>query len=126
MESMREIVCCVELGEVLERLDDGIVHYGCTAQYTCITEHPALEANCLRWDVLEVAWLAYKQHYGPAAYESNRNHKRLRHVAYRQLARFLFGIVGKHNRYVLPSRAVSKIRETFPAPDQVYTQFETA
>jgi hypothetical protein len=46
------------------------------------------------------------------AYNGER-HKRLRHVAYRQLARFLFGIVGRENRYVLPSCAVSVIRNTF-------------
>ena len=37
-----------------------------------------------------------------------------RHAAYRELARFLFGLVGLENRYVLPSCAVPAIGLLFP------------
>ena len=58
------------------------------------------------------------------AYVNNNKHKRYRHVAYRQLARFLFGIVGKDIRYVLPSCAVNVIWETFPGQqNELFTGF---
>ena len=57
------------------------------------------------------------------AYDGER-HKNLRHIAYRQLARFLFQVVGRENRYVLPSCVVSKIRSSFPAKEnEQYTGF---
>ena len=54
------------------------------------------------------------QQYGANAYTNYQLHKRYRHVAYRQLARFLYGIVGRYVRYVLPACAINKIREKFP------------
>ena len=43
-------------------------------------------------------------------------HKRNRHVAYRQLTRGYWGILGKEIRVPLPSCAVSCIRAHFPPP----------
>ena len=71
-----------------------------------------------------MAWLAYRQQYGAAAYISDHVNKRYRHIAYRQLARFLFGIVGRENRAPLPSCAVKRIRETFPSTDGEYTGYQ--
>ena len=45
-----------------------------------------------------------------------------RHVAYRQLARFLYGHLGRHNRRVQPSSAVAAIRRAFPG--QSYAGFQ--
>lgn len=116
MESPRERVCCYDIQECLEKLDDAIIKYGLPDRYKCLVHHQGFIAVCLQEDVLEVAWLAYKQHYGNRAYENNNRHKKLRHIAYRQLARYLFGVVGQTNRYILPSCAVNMIRDTFPPP----------
>lgn len=124
MDRHRERVCCKELLECSERCDDAMIHYQQDSAYDCITQHPGFIANCLNWEVLDVAWLTYKQQYRNTAYDSPNLHKRRRHIAYRQLSRFLFGIVGRQNRYILPSCAVNRIRNTFPAPDNAnYTGF---
>jgi hypothetical protein len=115
----------MELQVCLEKMDDAQIFYGELEPYDCITHHLGFQQNCLLWEVLDNEWKAYKQQYGAHSYESNSIHKRRRHVAYRQLARFLFGIVGRSNRYILPACAVSKIRETFPNENvqDVYTGF---
>ena len=118
-QTAREQLCCQTLPEAVNYFDDAINRYNVFEPYTCICEHPGFQAVCLNDYVLEVAWLTYKQQYGAAAYEHENVHKRYRHIAYRQLARFLFGIVGKDNRYVLPACAVEKIRQTFPPPENM-------
>ena len=65
--------------------------------------------------VLQAAWLDYKQEYGSRAYEGPE-HKEHRHIAYRQLVRWCWGILGKQIRVVLPSCAVSCTRAHFPPP----------
>ena len=46
-------------------------------------------------------------------------------IAYRQLAKFLFEVIGREICYVLPSCAVNKIRETFPPlPNEEITGFK--
>lgn len=41
--------------------------------------------------------------------------RKFRYIAYRQLVRWCWGYLGKHVRVALPSCAVNKIRNTFPA-----------
>lgn len=113
MDTFRERICCFDLDECDRRKNEALTHYGLAKPFDCICHHPGFINNCLLWEVLDNAWLAYKQQYGAAAYENQNINKRYRHVAYRQLARFLFGIVGKQNRYVLPSCAIKTIRDTF-------------
>lgn len=125
MDTFRERKCCTELEECQQRFEDSINLYGNEDAFTCIVQHPGFINNCLLWEVLENAWLAYKQHYGNQAYVNNNDHKRWRHVAYRQLARFLHGVVGKDNRFVLPACAVTAIRQTFQKPeDEQFVGFQ--
>lgn len=127
MDRHREKVCCTEMNACTERFDDGIIYHKQEQQYNCITEHCSFEALCLNRDVLTVAWHSYRQTYGQRAYQNQNEHKRFRHIAYRQLARFLFGVVGHINRYILPSCAVNRIREAFSAPEnELYTGFRYA
>ena len=51
----------------------------------CIVEHPGFQAVCLNYWVLRAAW-QYKQQRGASAYEES-DHKKSRHIAYRQLVR---------------------------------------
>ena len=83
-----------------------------TAQ--CITQHPGFTAVCLNKWVLRTAWHQYKQQY-TNSYEGPE-HKQFRHIAYRQLARWCWGYLGKEVRVVLPSCAVMCIRAHFPPP----------
>ncbi|XP_046860499.1 uncharacterized protein LOC124453706 isoform X2 [Xenia sp. Carnegie-2017] len=68
----------------------------------------------LEWWVLQTAWYQYKQQY-EVAYDGPED-KLYRHVAYRQLARWCWGVLGREVRVILPSYAVTHIRETFPLP----------
>ena len=77
---------------------------------SCIIQHPGFEAVCLNQWVLQTAWFQYR--YGEP-YDGPED-KLYRHIAYRQLARWCWGIVGKEIRVVLPSCAVMCIRERFP------------
>ena len=129
MDVYRERICCQEMQASQERLDDAVIHYQQENRFTRITANPGFIRNCLQWEVVDNAWLAYKQQYGARAYNDRANiSKRRRHVAYRQLARFLFGVVGRDNRYILPSCAVSIIRTTYPTDNNEndYTGFHYA
>ena len=117
MDRHREKICCNELQVCLDKCKEAEWHYPDDPKPTCITQHPAFKLNCLAWEVIDVAWLGYKQQYGKAAYENYNVHKRRRHVAYRQLARLLHKILGRENRYILPSCAVKAIRDKFPAAE---------
>ena len=47
-----------------------------------------------------------------------------RYAAYRQFSWFTYVKLGRYVRRVIPSCAVSKIRETFPEADGKYVNFE--
>ena len=67
----------------------------------CIVEHPGFQAVCLNYWVLRAAW-QYKQQYGVSAYEES-DHKKCRHIAYRQLVRWYWGSLGRDIGVTLPS-----------------------
>ena len=46
-----------------------------------------------------------------------------RKAAYRQFILWEHGYLGKGNRRIIPSCAVKKVREQYPAPDSVYMGF---
>ena len=73
------------------------------------------QAVCLNQWVLQAAWSEYHQQYGTRAHEGPE-HKNKRHVAYRQLVRWCWGVLGKDIRVPLPSCAVSCIQAHFPSP----------
>lgn len=95
----------------------------------CITDNPVFRNLCLNYWVLRLAWSEYKQHYGSRA-EEGPEHKRQRHVAYRQLVRWCWNVLGKEIRVPLPSFAVSYIRAHFQPPgleeDFVFEGFKFA
>ncbi|XP_068684488.1 uncharacterized protein [Montipora foliosa] len=125
-----ENICCREIEEIqrknLEAVE--IEHLG--APPDCIVQHPGFQAVCLNHWVLQAAWLQYKQQYGTSAYEGP-DHKKSRHVAYRQLVRWCWGVLGKEIRVPLPSCAVNCIRAHFQEPrrsedDMVFSGFRYA
>lgn len=121
MDTRKEEICCIN-HDAKQRLTENITNYNNTLPFQCITEHPGFYYNCLVMEVLDENWKTYKQMYGKAAVEGTINRRR-RHTAYRNLCRFIFGFVRKHNRVVLPACAVSKIRDTFP-DDGHFTGFK--
>ena len=63
MPTVDESVCCREITVVADRSDQEEA-----SQDGCITHHPAFQSVCLDEWVLEVAYLAFQQHYEPLDY----------------------------------------------------------
>lgn len=108
MPTERECRCCKEVQRVAEKAME-------EPETDCITDHQGFKTVCLDKYVLEVAWYQYRQQYGHNAFEGPVDQK-WRHIAYRQLARWCWGFLGKDVRVVLPSCAVSCIRAHFLPP----------
>ena len=109
-----ECVCCAEIDCVVAKNNEAVEAEGLAEPSVCITQHPGFHAVCLNRWVLQTAWYQYKQQYQDS-YEGPY-HKQNRHIAYRQLARWCWGLLGKEVRVVLPSCAVCCIRAHFPPP----------
>ena len=115
MDREPECVCCHEIERISSKNEEVFEHVKPTEPYDCKTDNPGFRTVCLdRW-VLQAAWLDYEQQYGSRAYEGPE-HKENRHITYRQLVRWCWGVLGKEIRVGLPSCAVSCIRAHFPPP----------
>ncbi|PIK40840.1 putative P2X purinoceptor 7-like [Apostichopus japonicus] len=116
MPTGKECLCCQEVDEYIQKCSevDG-------PPKQCIVEHPGFQSVCLNVDVLQTAYFHYRQEYGHYG-ENDAVNERYRYIAYRQLVRWNYGYLGKHNRVILPSCAVMKIRQTFPA--ELYAGFK--
>jgi hypothetical protein len=81
----------------------------------CVTDHEDFNPICLQTGVLEVAWLAYKQHCGWNGYEGP-HHKMMWHIAYRQFVRWSHGYLGKDIRVTLPVCVGCKVHAFYLPP----------
>eukprot|EP00795_Rhopilema_esculentum_P011048 gene11048-19899_t len=114
MPKANECICCQEIPEVSQKLEEiGECDQG-NDRSSCITDTDALRAVCLNKWVLQTAFYQYSAQYNDH-YEGPQ-HKKNRHVAYRQLARWCWGFLGREVRVVLPACAVCCIRAHFPPP----------
>ena len=114
MERAESCVSCQEIDQVQNKLIEAVSSGECEEQPKCITQHPGFHPVCINRWVLQTAWYQYKQqHKDP--YDGAED-KLFRHIAYRQLARWCWGILGKEIRVVLPSCAVMCIRNFYPPP----------
>lgn len=114
MGRVEACICCQEITAVENKIIAAVTSGECQEEPKCITQHPGFHPVCINRWVLQTAWYQYKQQYkdpydGP-------EHKLFRHIAYRQLARWCWGILGKEIRVVLPSCAVMCIRNFYPPP----------
>jgi len=62
-------------------------------------------------------------HTGPALAFGNMTNRDYRHHAYRTYIDFLYGLLGRHVRKVIPACIVDHIRTTWPDPDGKYVGF---
>ena len=105
---------CHEIEAVQNKNIEAVTSGECEEQPQCITQHPGFHPVCINRWVLQVAWYQYKQQYKAAC--DGREDKLFRHIAYRQLTRWCWGILGKEIRVVLPACAVMCIRNFYPPP----------
>ena len=61
MSTSCECVCCAEIDEVAEKMQEG------PHEVTCIIAHEGFEAVCLNVWVFQAAYFQYRQHYGDNA-----------------------------------------------------------
>ena len=114
MDREEESVCCQEVPACVSINQESAEFEG-IAIPECITDNPVFLNICLNFWVLRLAWSQYRQQYGAKALEGPE-HKKHRHVAYRQFVRWCSDILGKEIRVPLPSCVVSCIRAHFPPP----------
>ena len=109
-----ECVCCREIECVVAKNNEVIEAEGLAEPPVCIIQHHGFQAVYLNRWVLQTAWYQYKQQYKDP-YEGPERIKN-RHIAYRQLERGCWGVLGKEVRVTLLSCAVCCIRAHFPLP----------
>ena len=114
MDREIECVCCKDITQIADKNRKVSEEENLAEPLQCITDNPGFKAVCLNRWVLEAASFQYRQEYGTA--NDGPEHKRNRHIAYRQLVRWCWGVLGKEIRVVLPSCAVMCIRAHFPPP----------
>ena len=114
MPRQDECKCCLEFEQIVTKNSEAVKMGDCEQPPSCITQHPGFQAVCLNKWVLQAAWYQYKQQYCQSF--DGPEHKLNRHIAYRQLVRWCWGILGKEIRVPLPSCVVCCIRAHFPAP----------
>ena len=67
MPTVRESVCCKEISQVVQKMDEF------EQDIDCVTDHPGFSSVCLdRW-VLETAYMQYRQHYGQGRQDATQN-----------------------------------------------------
>ena len=118
MKREKESICCQEVDAVRNKIFEDVREERLQAEPRCIKQHLGFEAVCLNVWVLQTAWLQYKQQYGSSAYEGPE-HKKNRHIAYREVVRWCRGTLGKNIRIPLPSCAVNCTCAHFPEPNQL-------
>ena len=99
---------------------ENLVERVCCKMRPCITTTDALHDTCLNRNVLSVCILDRSDFYGDVVDFSPASFRR---AAYRQYIMFSHGYLGRGNRKVAPSCMVWKIRDNYPAPDNVYLGF---
>ncbi|XP_050399978.2 P2X purinoceptor 7-like [Patella vulgata] len=113
MQVPRDRKCCKDCLQCVEKM----------GQRSCICQHEGFLAKCLNPHVLEVSFYEYIEQQGPVG-DDEPIHEVYRYIAYRRFTRWIWHILGKKNRKVIPSCVVNKIRETFPSSSETYTGFK--
>lgn len=92
----------------------------CCRRRECITSYELFQNLCIDRHVLELAIRARCDiRVEPLDFSMSSFCK----AAYRQFILWEHGYLGKGNRRIIPSCAVKKVREQYPAPDNVYMGF---
>ena len=74
-------ICCQEIEQVKNKLNEAVTSGECEEEPTCITQHPGFHPVCINRWVLQTAWYQYKQQYKESL--DGPEDKLYRHIAYR-------------------------------------------
>jgi len=92
----------------------------CCQRRECITSYELFSNLCIDRHVLE---LAIRARCDIRVEPLDFSMASFRKAGYRQFVLWEHGYLGKGNRRIIPSCAVTKIRNQYPAPDNVYMGF---
>ncbi|PIO27687.1 hypothetical protein AB205_0011630 [Aquarana catesbeiana] len=112
MPTQVESRCCQEIDEVALYIPEGL---------TCITQADTFKSQIVHPEHVRIAHLCHHLEGFPQV-DANNN-RRLWKMAYRTFIAWIYGILGKGNRKVIPSCAVNAVREVFPDPNVCYVCF---
>ena len=93
----------------------------CCRHRECITSYELFQNLCIDCHVLELAIIRARCDIRVEPLDFSMSS--FRKAAYRQFILWEHGYLGKGNRRIIPSCAVKKVREQYPAPDNVYMGF---
>ena len=102
--------CCQDYSQIRKRLEDDLE----SDAMECITQHEGFAGNCMNKYVLETSLYEFKGRNGPFGNEKTHS-KVFRYIAYRRFVRFIFGVLAKYDRRILPACVVSRIRAKYPS-----------
>ena len=114
LDRVEECVCCQEIPQIVSKLNEAVERENLAERPKCITQHPGFHPVCINYWNQQAVWLHYCQQYNKQ--QDVPEHKKNRHIAYRQLVRWCWGFLGREIRVPLPSCAVCCIRAHFPPP----------
>ncbi|XP_077316021.1 P2X purinoceptor 7-like [Lithobates pipiens] len=112
MPTQVESVCCREIYAVDACIPEG---------HQCITQADTFISQIVHHEHVRIAYMAIHMDNLPLV-DANNN-RRLRKTAYRTFIAWIYGILGKGNRRVIPSCAVNAVRLVFPDPNGSYVGF---
>lgn len=75
---------------------------------------------------VQISWLHQRRYHGFKDYAlafTNMSNKNYRHHAYRLYIDYIYGLLGRHNRKVVPACIVAQIRERWPSENDEYCGF---
>ena len=129
-DSEVDSLCCLEVNAARECIDRHKVNAAQdkdkdqdqdSGEPRCLSATSGFATVCLDAEVLLVAYTHYNRLPGPQQRE-----RRSRYTAYRQLARWLHGRMGRHHRTPLPACCVEMIHKAFPSPDGTYVHYQVS
>jgi len=128
MQTAMEDVCCHHYCQSKERM--GIIERrrkpgrkditSLEDPVQCITDHPGFYDICLSPWTLEYEAYQYVEQEGRVGDDQPVNIL-MRHLAYKRFVRWIFGLLGRNNRVIIPSCVVKMIRDTYAS--DVYVGF---
>lgn len=114
MDKEIECICCQEIAFLSRVVED----------LPCVTEHSSFHAVCLNRDVLWTALVSLHDRESAGLPDRQQmSNRSFRYAAYRQFTSWVHGHLERKIRRVIPSCAVKKIRNAFPADSNVYTGY---
>ncbi|XP_073451281.1 P2X purinoceptor 7-like [Aquarana catesbeiana] len=112
MPTQVESICCREVDAVDACIPEG---------HQCITQADTFLSQIVHHEHVRIANIAI--HLDNIPIVDANNNRRLRKTAYRMFIAWIYGILGKGNRRVIPSCAVNAVRHVFPDPNGSYVGF---